>query len=189
MLDRQKQLLRTKMKARRDRVSPRDREQAAQLVAKHMEPVLKEKTPQNIGLYFPVQSEFDTLPLAQKLWEQGASLSLPVVMGKELPLVFRPWTSDDELEARAFNIKIPQDNGLSVFPDMLVIPLLAFDKNGARLGYGGGYYDRTLEILRAKKDLTVLGLAYDFQEADVLPVASHDECLDFILTPSGLCAF
>ena len=184
-----KQALRAEMKARRAAVSLDERQRSGKAVVPHIGKILDEANPDNIGLYYPVQTEFDSLPLALYIENKGFELSLPVVTDKQAPLVFRPWKTSAVLHKGAFNINEPQDNGLSVCPEMLIIPLLVFDEGGSRLGYGGGFYDRTLEKLRAASGTIGVGLAYDFQEVHSLPVGPHDQLLDFILTPSGLRKF
>ena len=116
-------------------------------------------------------------------------MALPVAVEEGAPLAFRPWNIDDHLEVGAFDILVPPDRGLSVVPELIIIPLLAFDDNGARLGYGGGFYDRTLASLRANHTISAIGLAYDFQQADDLAVEPHDQPLDVVLTPSGIRKF
>ena len=136
--------------------------------------------------YHPVGSEFDTGPLVQYLRKQLQQLVLPVVVEEGAALAFRLWRANDQLEVGAYDIMVPPDRGLSIVPEIIIIPLLAFDDTGARLGYGGGYYDRTLASLRANHSISAIGLAYDFQQVDGLPVEAHDQPLDSILTPSGL---
>ena len=180
--------LRRAMKAKRASLSSKERGQAAQAVVPHIAG-MGGRNRQLVALYHPVGSEFDTAPLAQYLRNQFQQLALPVVVAKGAALEFRLWSANDQLEVGAYNIMVPPDRGLSIVPEIIIIPLLAFDGTGARLGYGGGYYDRTLEKLRAKYALSTVGLAYDFQQVDDLFVESHDQPLDSILTPSGYRRF
>lgn len=184
-----KQKLRCEMKARRAKVSPRERLRAAQAVCGPMETFLARHKPHILGLYHHVQSEFETLPLAALAWKKKLDVALPVVVGQAAPLLFCPWKEGEPLEPGAFKILEPSDKSLSVFPDVLLIPLLAFDQSGARLGYGGGFYDRTISQLRARGGVCAIGLAYDFQELPELPTGPYDEPLDFVLTPSGFVEF
>ncbi len=187
--DKQKDHLRKQMKARRSAVTPAEAEQAAHEVIEHIKPLLQEKRRRQVGLYHPVNSELDTLPLAHFLRAAGCRLSLPVVRGRTEPLTFRPWNIDEQLVLGQYSIRVPVDKGLSVEPDLLIVPLLAFDGKGNRLGYGGGYYDRTLERLRAAKPVLAVGLAHDFQQVAALPVNALDQRLDHIATPAGLLRF
>ena len=187
--DKQKDELRQQMKARRAAVSAAQAEQAAIAVIEHVKPLVQGKKRRQVGLYHPVSSELDTLPLAHFLSRAGCRLSLPVVRGRTEPLTFRPWNINERLVVGQYNIKVPVDRGLSVAPDLLMVPLLAFDDKGHRLGYGGGYYDRTLERLRAEKPVLAVGLAHDFQQVAPLPVHAHDQRLDHIATPAGLLTF
>ncbi len=183
-----KQTLRRKMKASRRALSRRERQQAAEAVVSHFQK-LKVQQYGAVAVYHPVGNEFDPLPLAAYLRSQCQQLGLPVVVEEAAPLVFRPWNTDDRLEVGAYDIMVPPDRGLSVVPELIIIPLLAFDDKGARLGYGGGFYDRTLASLRANHTISAIGLAYDFQQTDDLAVEPHDQPLDSILTPSGIFKF
>ena len=182
----EKQRLRRRMKARRAALSASERAQAARAVIEPVRQVLAAQKAQTVGLYYPLADEFDALPLARALWRDGLELALPIVLGAASPLVFRPWRAGDILERGACNIMIPPDKGLRVCPDALIIPLLGFDESGARLGYGGGYYDRTLEGLRREKKVAAIGLAHDFQRLEELPTEPHDQPLDGVITPSGV---
>ena len=189
MVFEQKQAVRQQMKALRAQVGVIERQRAANQVVKHLPELLDLGKGASLGLYHPFEDEFDTRPLANTLWQKGLELSLPVVVGAQEPLLFRPWISNEPLLSGAFNTRAPGDKGLSVLPDMLLIPLLAFDDRGVRLGYGGGFYDRTLADLRLGKGVLAIGLAYGFQRVERLPAEPHDQRLDYILTPAGLSAF
>ena len=126
------------------------------------------------------------MPLARFLSEKRVRLSLPVIMSRDEPMIFRPWQIDELLVSAVHKIKVPPNKGLSATPELIIVPLLAFDEKGHRLGYGGGYYDRTLEHIRGQRAVIAMGLAYDFQEVGAMNVGPHDQPLDFVLTPSGL---
>jgi 5-formyltetrahydrofolate cyclo-ligase len=132
--------------------------------------------------YHPMGSEIDPGPLMRRLAETGATLALPVAEHRDAPLSFRAWTQDQALEPDAFGIMAPPSSASVVTPDLVIAPLLAFDRRGNRLGQGAGHYDRTLANLRAAKPVFVLGLAYAGQEVEELPAEPHDERLDAILT-------
>ena len=137
--------------------------------------------------YFPTPREFDPLPLLQRLATDGWTLALPAIVG-DAPLVFRRWTFGEPLIPGQRGIMEPA-SGEILRPAVLLIPLLAFDGRGARLGYGGGHYDRTLEALRREDSVTAIGLAFDSQEMPHLPLGPYDQRLDYILTPSGARRF
>ena len=114
---------------------------------------------------------------------------LPVVLGDDEPLELRLWEQGAPLYEAGFGTLAPSELSPQVEPDIVVMPLLGFDKHGTRLGYGGGYYDRTLARLRAMKPVTAIGLAYTGQEMDEVPRGPHDQRLDWVLTDSGYVQF
>lgn len=135
--------------------------------------------------YHPLASELDPGPLTARLRAAGARLALPVCAGPDLPLVFRAWDPDDALVPDALGVPSPPATAELLRPDLVIAPLVAFDRRGGRLGQGGGHYDRTLALLRASKPVFVLGLAYAGQELDAVPGEAHDQRLDAILTENG----
>lgn len=137
---------------------------------------------QVVSGFHPYLSEISTLPLLAKLAGAGWITALPVVVGKELPLLFRRWAPGDAMVSGLWDIQIPADTAPEVEPDVLLVPMLAFDRKGYRLGYGGGFYDRTLAKLRAVKLVTAIGVAYAGQEIDAVPRDAHDQPLDWIMT-------
>jgi 5-formyltetrahydrofolate cyclo-ligase len=136
------------------------------------------------AVYHPRGTELDPFPLAGALARQGVRVLLPVVVDKDQPLVFRVM-GDGPLPKDALGIPSPPPEAEAVRPDLVVTPLLAFDRRGGRLGQGGGYYDRTLAALRAQGPVFVLGLGYAGQELDALPMGPHDQRLDGVLTERG----
>ncbi|WP_334161750.1 5-formyltetrahydrofolate cyclo-ligase [Phenylobacterium sp.] len=132
--------------------------------------------------YQPTGSEMDPRPLMRRLSETGAAAALPVAESRDAPLAFRAWDDERPLEPDAFGIPAPPPGAAPVLPDLVIAPLLAFDRRGHRLGQGAGHYDRTLANLRAVQPVFVLGLAYSGQEVEELPAEPHDERLDAILT-------
>jgi 5-formyltetrahydrofolate cyclo-ligase len=139
--------------------------------------------------YAPIQSEIDPWPLMQMLSGQGAQLALPVIAARELPLVFRAWSSSDKLQRGQLGILEPLPNAAELVPDILLVPLAAFDRSGHRIGYGAGYYDRTLAPLRASKKITALGVAFAAQEIPVVSASAHDARLDLVLTENETIDF
>jgi 5-formyltetrahydrofolate cyclo-ligase len=120
---------------------------------------------------------------------RGATGALPVIEKRGKPLLFRAYREGDALEEKRWGIREPLASQPLREPDILLMPMLAFDDAGWRLGYGGGFYDRTLQVLRAKKTVVAIGLAYDEQRLENVVHADYDEPLDCVLTPSGLKRF
>ena len=132
--------------------------------------------------FIPYKSEITTVPLMNALRRSGWQTSLPVVIAPGEPLVFRAWKPGDPLVPGVWDIPMPAETAAEVFPDVLLVPLLAFDAKGYRLGYGGGFYDRTLEKLRKLKRVVAIGVAYHAQMVDEVPIGEHDAPLDFVMT-------
>ena len=132
-----------------------------------------------------IRDEIDPGPLLARLHAEGYRLGLPVMQGKGLPLVFRAWRPGDAMGTVQWGIAEPLPDKPVLEPDVVLVPLLAFDAAGHRLGYGGGFYDRTLARLRAIKPVVAVGVAYDELKVDAVPHRGYDEPLDWVLTPSG----
>ncbi len=147
--------------------------------------LLGERAPGVVSAYYPMAGEIWPLRLMAALKSNGHALALPVMQGKTDPLLFRAWAPGDELIAGVWGIRQPAPSQPAVLPDILLVPLLAFDTRGYRLGYGGGYFDRTLHDLRKRKPILAVGLGLDELEVDAVPHLDYDERLDWILTPSG----
>ena len=182
-----KAILRAAMKARRAGLDVARRQSAARAVADIGLGFLGSALPPNaiIGGFMPIGEEISPLPLMLRLHGLGHRLALPVMMGKMQPLEFRSYEPGDPLTAAVWGIREPGPDKPAVAPDVVLTALLAFDDQGYRLGYGGGYYDRTLQALRAQKGAVTIGLAYDEQRVDAVPHLDYDERLDWILTPTG----
>jgi 5-formyltetrahydrofolate cyclo-ligase len=123
------------------------------------------------------------------LYEEGCQLALPVVQGRAQRLLFRAWRPGDQLEAGVFGTLQPSAQCEIVEPDALLVPLLACDSEGWRLGYGGGFYDRTLEYLRKRRRVTAIGVGFDLQLVPEVPHGADDQRLDWLLTDRRACAF
>ena len=132
--------------------------------------------------YSPIRSELDPRPLMQKLAAQGAKLALPAVLSRGKSLVFRAWSPSDRLTLGALGILEPSPAMAELIPDIMLVPLAAFDRLGHRIGYGAGHYDFTLAHLRKAKPITAIGLAFAAQEIEAVPALSHDVALDYVLT-------
>ena len=141
------------------------------------------------ALYQPTGSEIDPRPLGLVLAGQGTELCLPTVRARGEALEFRRWRPGDDLVKDALGLLGPAPGAGRVEPDLVVTPLLAFDAAGRRLGQGGGFYDRTVEQLRASGRVFVMGLAFAGQEVEKLPAEAHDQPLDAVLTEAGLRRF
>jgi 5-formyltetrahydrofolate cyclo-ligase len=132
--------------------------------------------------FMPLKSEINPLPLLRKLADGGAALALPVVAGRGKPLIMRSWQWGEPLVAGVWGIREPAPEAPTVDPDILLVPLLAFDRNGHRIGYGAGYYDLTIARLRAKKPIVAVGIAFAAQEVETVPITASDAPLDLVLT-------
>lgn len=132
-----------------------------------------------------IRDEIDPKALLERLDGEGYRVALPVMQGKGRPLQFRAWSPGDEMGSGHWDIAEPLPDKPEVYPDVVLVPLLAFDAHGYRLGYGGGFYDRTLERLRARKPVVAVGIGYDELKIDAVPHLDYDERLDWVLTPSG----
>jgi 5-formyltetrahydrofolate cyclo-ligase len=173
--------LRREMIARRDALPAATRAAAAEAIAARPFPI-----PVVPGVvvsgFMPMKSEINPVPLMKKLAGEGARLALPVVAGRGNPLVMRVWNFGEPLGSGVWGIREPESEAEEVEPDVLLVPLLAFDRTGHRLGYGGGYYDLTIARLRARKAVIAVGVAYAAQEIADLPVTPRDAALDLVLT-------
>ena len=135
--------------------------------------------------FIPYLSEIDTRPLLKLLGAKGCTTCVPVVIENNAPLEFRTWAPGEPTVPGRWNIPVPEDGAPVVDPDYLLVPMLAYDLAGYRLGYGGGFYDRTLEKLRAMKPVVAIGVAYSAQQVDAVVRGDHDQPLDWILTEKG----
>lgn len=142
-----------------------------------------------IGGIYPLPGEIDTLPLMRALADQGAVLSLPCTPRKGRPLKFRSWVKGDKLKTGPYGTREPYPGQSEVFPSFVFVPLLAFTESGERLGYGGGFYDRTLGQLKARHDVFACGVGFAAQKAAHIPMGEFDVSLDGMLTETGFKVF
>jgi 5-formyltetrahydrofolate cyclo-ligase len=140
-----------------------------------------EKAARIVSAYWSINDEASTFLLLDKLATEGIATALPVMQGRGAPLCFRLWKKGATLGEAKWGIKEPLP-APEVFPDLLFVPLLGFDRSGHRLGYGAGFYDRTLAKLRAMQAITAVGVGYAVQEVPAVPHESYDQKLDFVLT-------
>ena len=182
-----KKALRARMKAWRAGLSADAQVRAAEAVAQRGLDFLDPQPPRGsiVSGFSPIADEFRVWPLLRGLAGEGYQLALPVMQGKARPLLFRAWTPGDAMDKAVWNIAEPKPDKPALDPDILIVPLLAFDRAGWRLGYGGGFNDRTLRDLRARKAIVAVGLAFDEQQVDAVPHLDYDERLDWVLRPSG----
>jgi len=165
--------------ARRDALPAAERMAAAEAIAARAFPIPIARGAVVSG-YMPMNSELDPRPLMRKL--VGARLALPVVIARGAPLVMRAYAFGEPLVKGIWGIRAPPPQAGELEPDILLVPLLAFDRGGNRLGYGAGYYDMTIAALRAKKPVVAVGLAFAAQEVETVPTTPRDARLDLVLT-------
>jgi 5-formyltetrahydrofolate cyclo-ligase len=173
--------LRTATLAKRDAMPADERQRGAKAVAARPFPIAVPKGAIVSG-FMPMRTEINPLPLMRRLAADGAQLALPVIQSRGKPLLMRAWHFGAPLEARQWGIKEPLDDAPVVEPHILLVPLACFDRRGHRIGYGAGYFDKTIRALRAKKSVTAVGLAFAAQEVDRVPATDFDERLDLVLT-------
>ncbi|MBZ0139592.1 MAG: 5-formyltetrahydrofolate cyclo-ligase [Pseudorhodoplanes sp.] len=176
-----KETLRREVLAKRDALAAATRAAAAEAIAARPFPVPISKGTVVSG-FAPMKSEINPLPLMRKLAAAGARLALPVVQRRGLPLVMRAYALGDELARGQWGIREPLPAAPEVFPDVMLVPLAAFDRTGQRIGYGAGYYDMTIARVRSMKSVTAIGIAFSAQEIDRVPATERDERLDLVLT-------
>lgn len=179
-----KEMIRQEARLHRDRIDPRSEsiDDAAELFFEAIKP----DNDKVIAFYCPSEREFDVMPAIHMALEKNLICTLPVIQNDSRVLKFARFTEDTKMIPGQFNILEPEvnDNTEWLEPDIVIVPLLAFDRHGGRIGYGGGYYDATLAELRKKKDIIAVGMAYGQQAVLFnLPHEDHDQKLDWIITP------
>jgi 5-formyltetrahydrofolate cyclo-ligase len=180
-VDQVKARLRGEALARRDALPAEARAAAARAIAARPFPVAISPG-MIVSGFMPLKSEISPIPLMRKLVDAGARLALPVAAGRGRPLIMRAFAFGQPLVAGVWGIREPGPEVPEVLPDIVVAPLLAFDRSGYRIGYGAGYYDMTIAALRAQKTLVALGIAFAAQEIPEVPRTSRDARLDLVLT-------
>jgi len=159
---------------------------ASQDLARHLMVLLESQPVVKVAGYWAVGSEIDLSPLLGDLDGEGWPISLPVVVENDAPLIFRRWHSGDELVRGPLNVLQPKPGRDEVTPNVILVPLLAFDDERFRLGQGGGFYDRTLEQLKSREGGVVsIGIAFGAQRVNTVPRDKYDQRLDFIVTEHG----
>jgi 5-formyltetrahydrofolate cyclo-ligase len=187
-MDTEKTLIRQRAKKFRDQmqISPEWSQEASENFI-NVIPLADDKI---VSAYYPIGSEIDPSPIVEMLWQKNITVCLPFIIQGERGLKFIKWDRETKLELGRFGTMMPEDNGDYIDPDILIVPLLAFDQTGNRMGYGQGHYDETIRLLRQKKDILTIGLAYAEQAVLLaLPTESHDQKLDLVVTPQRVFDF
>jgi 5-formyltetrahydrofolate cyclo-ligase len=183
-----KATLRATALALRDALPAAVRAAAAQTIADRAFPVPVAAGTIVAG-FSPMKSEINPVPLLRKLADAGAQLALPAIAGRGKPLVMRAWKFGDPFKAGQWGIREPVPEALEVAPDILIVPLACFDRHGHRIGYGAGYYDMTINALRAKKKVIAIGIGFAAQEIPKVPATERDARLDLVLTEREVIDF
>jgi 5-formyltetrahydrofolate cyclo-ligase len=173
--------LRAAALAKRDALSDEERAAAARAVAKRGLPI-ELKPGMVVSGYSPIRSEIDPVPLMRVIAAQGGRLALPAVMARGQSLTFRAWSPDDRMVMGPLGILEPSPAAAELMPDIMLVPLAAFDRLGHRIGYGAGHYDYTFAHLRKTKAVRGIGLAFAAQQIKAVPALAHDVALDYVLT-------
>lgn len=189
-LSQSKEALRAAALALRDALPAAARAAAAAAIAGRAFPV-KVVAGMIVAGFSPMKtkSEINPIPLLRKLADAGAQLALPAVAGRGHPLIMRAWHFGAPLVSGQWGIREPMPDAPEVAPDILIVPLAAFDRAGHRIGYGAGYYDMTINALRAKKPVIAIGIAFAAQEIPKVPATERDARLDLVLTEREIIDF
>jgi 5-formyltetrahydrofolate cyclo-ligase len=182
-----KAALRIQAHAARSALSQADRAEAAETVCRSFFDHVIPRPEDVVAAYWPIRDELDCQPILVRLMEANHIVILPAVSGRDQPLDLRVWEQGTALVASGFGTLAPSPLAPRAQPDILLIPLLGYDQFGTRLGYGGGYYDRTLASLSKKPKL--VGIAFAAQELALIPRESHDVPLDIVITEAGVRQF
>jgi len=180
-----KEALRAEALAARDALPAAMRAAAAETIAARPFP-LRVTPGMIVSGFMPLKSEINPLPLMRKLAEAGAQLALPAIAGRGQPLIMRAYAFGDEFARGQWGIREPKPEAPEVVPDIMLVPLAAFDRAGHRIGYGAGYYDMTIRAARAQKQVAAVGIAFAAQEIAQVPATERDEALDLVLTERGV---
>ena len=152
----------------------------------HIKTLLEDIGKCKIGSYFPFRNEISTKQIHELLFSLEFEISLPCVNDEDQNLIFRNWKTNDDLVKNKYSILQPKDDAIEDYPEMIIVPLVGFSMSGYRLGYGGGYYDRFIDAKNKSGKIITVGFGYTFQEVNDLPIESHDQKLNWILTEKYL---
>lgn len=192
-VNKEKAELRERLQDARRQFPPKERAAATKLVCKHGETLICDLAGNSketiVSGFWPTRDEIDIRPLMVQLSKEGFACALPVVDQKQEPLKFRQWELGQPLKEDELGLHQPREDAALVSPQILIVPLLAFDQDGYRLGWGGGFYDRTLTNLRAEGQVTAIGVGFSLQQVNKLPRSRHDQRLDYMVTDKGSIKF
>ncbi len=184
-----KNTLRVRALGARKAIPQQQAETAAQALAVNLFKCIP-PTLRVVAGYIAIHSEINVALALNALHTRGHTLCLPVVIAPGQALIFRKWKPGDPLEKGAYGIDVPPSSAEELIPDAVIVPLAAFDAAGHRLGYGAGYYDKTIAKMRAqKKDIALIGAAYAQQQVERIPIDEHDRKLDVVVTEKGIVTF
>jgi 5-formyltetrahydrofolate cyclo-ligase len=186
-IETEKAALRQRLRQARAALPADERADASAAAARHLLTSGALKAGRVTAGYWPIRDELDCRPILLQLLEKGEAVALPVVQGPSEPLEWRLWLPDASLVPSGFGSLAPSDEAPRAEPEIMLLPLLGFDRVGTRLGYGGGYYDRSLASFRRRPLL--IGLAFSQQELPAIPREAHDIPLDAVVTEAGLRYF
>jgi 5-formyltetrahydrofolate cyclo-ligase len=184
-----KAVLRVMMTEARATIEPAARADAAGALVDIWRGAPLADPPATVAGFWPMRHEIDIRPLLLSMFDAGHQLALPMVTRRGQPLIFRAWRPADTLTAGPFGTLQPEATRAEVDPDIVLVPFLAADRDGYRLGYGAGYYDRTLEHFRARRPVQAIGVGFDLQRLEAVPRDAGDQRLDWLLTEAGAFAF
>jgi len=183
----QKQLLRAQALARRRGMSEQERAKASARATAHFLENIALPRRADVALFWSIGEEIDTSQLISALRARGHNIGLPVVVGPDRALVFRAWDGRSELIKAGFGTKVPSPEAPEMLPSHMVVPLAGIDRKGARLGYGKGFYDRTIGAMSRRPDL--IGFAFEAQKLEFVPQSTTDIALDMLVTETGVIRF
>ena len=185
-----KTVARKEAKIQRQIIHDRIGYEASQKVSVYIERFLKEHPKFSvIATYMPINTELDLGPAIMKLRRLGKKICLPVIISENSPLQFKGWNEGSKLVTGKFNVLVPVSEEI-IEPDLIFCPMLSFDSNGFRLGYGGGFYDRTIDYLSKRKTILTMGCGYSQQLSQkFLPIGKYDKSLDTVITERGITFF
>ena len=171
---------------KRNALKQLQRKTATEEAAHHLMTLIKQHShAHTIAGYMPIHSEISPLAVMKELYKEGKTLAVPVIKEKNAPLIWAKWSPKMEMVEGAFKAHIPRHYE-AVTPDVLIVPLVGFDDNCHRLGYGGGFYDRSIEELSRGRGITTIGLAFEVQRCAEIPIEPTDQTLDYIVTERGV---
>ena len=169
--------------AAREAIPAETHQQWSQAITGFLKQGLQQPQKMIIGIYWPFRGEYDPRPIARYFLQQGAILALPEITSKNEPLCFREWSPDTPMKSGAYGIPVPLETPI-VRLDALIIPMVGFDQHGYRLGYGSGYFDRTLATYE-RQPLTI-GVAFELQRLDSIYPQAHDISMHYVVTEAGI---